>query len=81
MFGIIQSIFLSIIVILIGHFIYFSLFDVFLNEELSNEGRNIDFKKQNEEREKIMETWREEEREDEQLEEYLKTKLNGIKNN
>ena len=81
MFGIVQSILLSVIIIVIGHFIYFSLSDVFLNENEPTPARIVDLKKQNEEREKIMSSLREEEKEDEQLEEYLKSKLNVLNTN
>ncbi len=76
MFGIIQSILLSIIIIIIGHFVYFSLSEVLLNSHQEVTGRIVDFAKQSEEREKIMSSLREDEKEEEQLKEYVKSKLN-----
>jgi|APSaa5957512535_1039671.scaffolds.fasta_scaffold251038_2 hypothetical protein len=78
MFGIIQSIFLSGIIIVIAHFIYFYFSDIFLNTEDREAPRIIDLKKQQEERNRIMSSLREEEEEDEDLEEYLKAKLNVL---
>lgn len=78
MFGIIQSIFLSGIIIVIAHFIYFYFSDILLNTEDREAPRIVDLKKQQEERDKIMTSLREEEEEDEDLEEYLKSKLNVL---
>tara|TARA_B110000858_G_scaffold189347_1_gene235985 strand:- start:2198 stop:2440 length:243 start_codon:yes stop_codon:yes gene_type:complete len=78
MLDIIQSIILSIIIIVIGHFIYFSLSDILFCSDETVEPQVVDLKKQQEEREKIMSSLREEEDEDEDLEQYLKSKLNVL---
>ena len=78
MLDIIQSIILSIIIIVIGHFIYFSLSDILFCSDETVEHQVVDLKKQQEEREKIMSSLREEEDEDEDLEQYLKSKLNVL---
>lgn len=78
MLDIFQSIILSTIIIVIGHFIYFSLSDILFCSEESIEPRVVDFKKQQEERDKIMLSLREDEKEDEDLQQYLKSKLNVL---
>ena len=78
MLDIIQSIILSIIIIVIGHFIYFSLSDILFCTHETVEPQVVDLKKQQEERDKIMSSLREDEEEDEDLEQYLKSKLNVL---
>jgi hypothetical protein len=74
MLGVFQSILISIIVIIISHFVYFSLF----TQDSEAPIKTLDLKTQKEEREKVMELLREEEREEEQLQEYVKSKLNVL---
>jgi hypothetical protein len=78
MLDIIQSIILSIIIIVIGHFIYFSLSDILFCTDETVKPQVVDLKKQQEERDKIMSALREDEEEDEDLEQYLKSKLNVL---
>jgi hypothetical protein len=80
MLDIIQSIILSIIIIVIGHFIYFSLSDILFCTDETVEPQVVDLKKQQEERDKIMSSLREDEEEEEDLEQYLKSKLNVLNN-
>ena len=62
---------ISILIIGICHFLYFSLQEI--NEE---EPRIVDLKKENEKRNAILNHLKNDEREENELEEYLKTKLN-----
>jgi hypothetical protein len=69
---VIQYLLLSIIIVVLWHFIYFFLSDIFHKEEDEMlESTTYDLTDKNEEREKIMSLMRE----DEQLEEYVKNKL------
>jgi len=61
---------LSILIIGVIHFLYFSLQEI--NEEAP---RVVNLKKDNEKRNAILSHLKTEEREDNELEEYLKTKL------
>lgn len=61
---------LSILIIGIVHFLYFSLQEI--NEDAP---RVVNLKKDNEKRNAILSHLKTEEREDNELEEYLKTKL------
>ena len=62
---------ISILIIGIFHFLYFSLQEI--NDE---EPRIVDLKKENEKRNAILNHLKNDEREENELEEYLKTKLN-----
>lgn len=74
MWNIIQYILLSIIIICIGHFSYFYLYKE--NNESKNEPNFYNLDKTNKEREKVLTHMREEEVEDEQLQQYVQSKLN-----
>ena len=77
MIEIIQYLLLSIVLIVIGHFVFFFLFDTTDDEE-GTPTRIYDMEKRSAEREKIMSHMREEEGEDIQLQEYVKNKLNVL---
>lgn len=62
---------ISILIIGICHFLYFSLKEI--NEESP---RIVDLRKENEKRNVILSHLKNDEREENELEEYLKTKLN-----
>lgn len=77
MIEILQYLLLSIVLIAIGHFAFFSLFETTDDKE-GTPTRIYDMEKRNAEREKIMSHMREEEGEDIQLQEYVKNKLNVL---
>ena len=77
MIEIIQCLLLSILLITIGHFVFFTLFETD-DDVVRPPARIHDMTKRRADREKIMSHMREEEGEDILLEQYVKNKINVL---